>query len=244
MPNSNAEKTDFSQRPVRIEHDGPQGVGLSEWEEMDPATLASGTPLQRGHLYDEVPEIGYLAGVWDCTAFDDKPGPYSVDEYMFLLEGKVIMGLPDGTEITEKAGEAFVLPQGLQCQWKMPGYVRKIFMIAENKGSGSAKNPSLHRVTKPSLTQPESNDEVWSERISFCNADGKMRVAQVHYATAFTGKQHMNCVRLITVLEGSVNIAGGAFKVGDSFYCHPELEAEWTIAAGTSWIEARYLRDG
>lgn len=162
---------------------------------------------------------------------------------MFLLEGSVIIEMCDSTEMTVNAGEAFVLPQSLQCQCSMPEYVRKIFMIAESKGSDSAKNPSLHRITKPSLTQPVSNDGVWSERISFCNADGKMRVAQVHYATELTEVQQMNCVRLITVLEGSVNIGGEAFKAGDNFYFQPELEAEWTIAAGTSWIEARYLRD-
>lgn len=140
------------QKPAtKIEANGPNDVGLEDWEAMDPKALASGAPVQRGYLYDEHEPDGYLAGVWDCTAFDDKPGPYPVDEYMLLLEGQVIMEMPDGTSVTIEAGEAFIIPKGLNCQWKMPGYVRKIFMILENNLDSEASNASLLQVTKPTM---------------------------------------------------------------------------------------------
>ncbi|MEM9371864.1 MAG: cupin domain-containing protein, partial [Pseudomonadota bacterium] len=124
--------TDTVSGVIPFDHSDRDGSGLVEWEALDPANLDSGDPIQRGKIYDEDQSSGYMSGVWDCTAFVDRPGPYAVDEFMFLLEGTVVMGLPDGTEVTINAGEAFVLPKGLDCHWKMPGYVRKVFMIVDD----------------------------------------------------------------------------------------------------------------
>ena len=54
-----------------------------------------------------------------------KFGPYEVHEFMFLLEGSITMALADGTKVTINAGEAFVIPKGLPCQWIQTDYVRK-----------------------------------------------------------------------------------------------------------------------
>ena len=74
---------------ILIDPNGPNG--LQQWEQMDYKNLVSGTPVQRGHLYHEIQEQGYMVGVWDCTAFTDQMMPYSVDEYMLLLAGDVAM---------------------------------------------------------------------------------------------------------------------------------------------------------
>ena len=47
----------------RFHPDGPPGKGLERWEEMDPAELMSGEPVQNGHTYHEIEAEGYLAGV-------------------------------------------------------------------------------------------------------------------------------------------------------------------------------------
>ena len=88
--------------------------GLEEWEPMDCASLVSGTPVQRGHLYHEIEEQGYMVGTWDCTAFTDQMMPYAVDEFMLFLEGDLTMVLPDGEEIKIRAGDAFVIPKGFE----------------------------------------------------------------------------------------------------------------------------------
>ena len=204
---------------IRIEADGPEGIGLSEWETMDPKALASGNPVQRGYLYDEGEEAGYSAGVWDCTAFDDAPGPYPVDEYMLLLEGTVIMEMPDGTEITINAGEAFVIPKGLNCQWKMPGYVRKIFMILEKSENSEAENPSLNRVTTPDMSSPENTtpDTIMNCEGVFQNADGRMSVTMTGFPQGLVGPVLSSARRIVSVLAGSVEINGSVFEPGDSF---------------------------
>ena len=107
-------------RVIRFEPHGPKDKGLAEWDPIDPAEIESGTPVQRGHIYHEIPEAGYMAGVWDCTANTLKFGPYPVHEFMFLLEGSVTIALADGSQTTVNAGEAFVIPKGLPCQWIQP----------------------------------------------------------------------------------------------------------------------------
>jgi uncharacterized cupin superfamily protein len=56
---------------------------------IDPADLVSGTPVQRGYLCDEIG--GYIAGVWDCTAQTAHMSAYEVDEFMYLLDGSLVM---------------------------------------------------------------------------------------------------------------------------------------------------------
>ncbi len=120
---------------IRFEPHGPGDTGLAEWDTIDPGDLEAGNPVQRGHIYHQDEALGYMAGVWDCTAMTGKFEPYAVHEFMFLLEGSIIMVLEDGTEITVNAGEPFVIPKGLPCQWKQLGTVRKYFMIFEDPGA-------------------------------------------------------------------------------------------------------------
>ncbi|MGF1444819.1 MAG: cupin domain-containing protein [Pikeienuella sp.] len=226
--------------PLRVEPNGPAEGGLTEWEAMDPAALASGTPVQRGHLYDEDEGLGYSVGVWDCTAFDDRPGPYPVDEYMLLLEGKVIMEMPDGTEITIEAGEAFIIPKGLTCQWKMPGYVRKVFMILDRPDGAEAANPSLNRVSKPPMGALGGAGEqtVVVSHTAFLNADGRMAVTRHDYPQAVTGAQPATVNRLVTVLAGGIELDGTAFRPGDTVYLQMGQTHRWRITEGTRLIEA------
>ena len=94
-----------------------------------------------------------MVGIWDCTAFTDQMMPYTVDEYMFFLEGELTMLLPNGTEIEIKAGDAFIIPKGFECQWKQTGFVRKIFMILDGEvpNAGNASLKRLRCKTFPSL---------------------------------------------------------------------------------------------
>ena len=75
----------------KFEAEGSSNNGLKEWETIDPNNLISGNPIQRGHIYHENPNIGYMTGVWDCTEFVDQMGPYPVDEFMLFLEGELFL---------------------------------------------------------------------------------------------------------------------------------------------------------
>ena len=223
----------------RIEGNGPNASGLIAWDPLDPATLASGTPDQSGYMYDEDEARGYSAGVWHCTPFDDAPGPYPVDEYMLLLEGTVVMALPDGSEVRINKGEAFVLPQGLECQWKMPTDVRKIFMIVENDGRTTSENPSLTKVTKPSMVPfTFETDVVEKAETVFASADGQMSVTRRGYREAIRGPIPSAGQRVLTILSGRIGVGGDSFGPTDSLFVDAQYRGDWHISAGTTWLEA------
>jgi uncharacterized cupin superfamily protein len=73
----------------------------------------------------------YKAGpqVFDIT------DPYGVDEFMFFLEGSVILTSSDGTAMTVNAGEAVTIPKEWIGRWETEGY-RKIWVIYSEDGSG------------------------------------------------------------------------------------------------------------
>jgi uncharacterized cupin superfamily protein len=225
---------------LRFDHNGPNG--LEQWEQMDYDGLVSGEPVQNGHLYHEISEHGYMVGVWDCTAFTDQMMHYAVDEYMLLLEGELTMLLPNGAEIEIKAGDAFIIPKGFECQWKQTSFVRKIFMILGGQVQ-DAENASLKRITVPNLAQPNGADVTMLRR-DFLNAAGNMCVeVQGHGAVAQMGRSS-DAHELITVLEGLLQLDDGemvhVFKTGDTAYLHQGDVVDWKTSAGTRLIVASY----
>lgn len=223
---------------TRINTDRLKGDALSEWPAIDPSNLVSGVPIQTGVLFEEIDAIDYSVGVWECTAFVDKSGPYPVDEFMLLLDGSVIMEMPDGTDITTRAGEAFIIPKGLECQWKMPGPVRKIFMILDGATPSGSDNISLHRITKPPLDagrQPDPGALV-TRLIHYMNHDRRMQV----YTDSFGAEQHGPAPQrgrhLVHVLDGDVRLGDDPdhhYTKGGNFYLLPNNDLTWTVQAGT-----------
>ena len=230
---------------TRITTKGPNEAELEAWPVMDPAGLESGAPVQKGILYDEDPAPDYSVGIWECTAFVDRPGPYPVDEFMLLLEGTVEMAMPDGTSVTVHPGEAFVIPKGLECQWKMPGTVRKIFMILDGTepgtGSDAAQNAGLGRITVPLLGQPVHRDvtppaTLTTREVYFVNHDSRMTVHIDTFHDSLHGPAPQARRHLIHVLSGEVRTDGAsdeAFGPGDSLYLMPGSGLSWRVAAGT-----------
>ncbi len=229
---------------TRFHRDGPPGKGMERWEEMDPSELQSGEPVQHGHTYHEIEAEGYIAGVWDCTAFVDHMGNYSVDEYMHLLEGTLIMRMPDGEEVHLKAGDAFVIPKGLKCQWEQPGYLRKFFMILDGDVPDAGDNPSLSRVTVPNADIALADGAVESERVDFVNAAGTMEVVtSVHAATSMPLRP-VTANALISVLEGELKLTADGttetFGKGDAVYVKQGSTVGWETPKGTRLFQARY----
>jgi len=229
--------------PQRINFHNPDGSGLEPWEEMDPTALLSGTPVQRGYLCDELG--GYIAGVWDCTAFEDNPGAYSVDEFMYLIDGSVIMAMPDGSEIEVKAGEAFVIPKGLKCQWKQPGYVRKVFMILDGPEAAPASNASLDRVTVPELSGPELGTALSANRTDFVNAAGNMRVAVSAHSASLAAARPAPANQVIIVLDGALTLTHNGieqtFSKGEAVYLPQGCVTGWQTTDGTELLTSSFV---
>lgn len=233
----------------RFAENGPEGIGLAEWDRIDPANLVSGEPVQRGHIYHDDAAAGYLVGVWDCTAQTEKMGPYAVDEFMLLLEGELVMGLPDGSEITVKAGQSFVIPKGFECQWRQTGYLRKFFMILDGPVSKAAENPSLHRIVVPDLKIAPNIGQgtVAVERTDFINANGSMRVGVSRWTAAHIPACNIAAHQLIHVLSGRLVLATGGcdetFERGQTAYIRQGGRVGWQTEADTCLLWSSYARD-
>jgi uncharacterized cupin superfamily protein len=228
---------------IRFEHDGPAGKGLDRWPAISPANIVSGTPVQNGHTYHENAGAGYTAGVWDCTPYTDRAGPYGVDEFMLLLEGTVVMIMPDGSKVAVTAPQSFVLPKGLQCQWKQPNYVRKFFMILDGPVPEGASNPSLGRVVLPDHSALElPDDAVEVERVDFVNAAGNMQVRLRQCAASTVPEHSAGANHLIHVLEGALLLTQGStiqrFAAGDTAYVTQGSRVGWQTEAGTRLLQA------
>ena len=61
--------------------------------------------------------------------------PYGVDEFMFFLEGSVMLTSADGAVTTVNAGEAVTIPKEWIGRWETKGY-RKIWVIYSVDGEG------------------------------------------------------------------------------------------------------------
>ena len=229
---------------TRVAHSDREGTGLEAWDPIDPDSLVSGTPVQRGRLDDSDEAAGYLAGVWDCTAFTGHTEPYPDDEFMLLLEGRLVMRMPDGTAVPVEEGEAFVIPKGLECQWEQPDYVRKVFMIVSDPVEEAADNPSLTRITKPDLALGPAEGTVATAHTWFENSTARMSVAVEAHAGGEAPGAASPDHELIHVLAGALTLsAGGAgerIAAGETVYIRAGTAVARTHAPGTRLVVSRY----
>lgn len=240
---------------VHFEPHGPAGRGLERLEDIPADQLIAGTPVQRGHGYLEVKELGLSAGVWDCTPMTTKPGPYPVHEFMLVLEGEVTIVEPGGVEAggretTIRAGESFILPKGLHCSWKQTGYMRKFYVIFDDPSGAAAPEPSALAVIRPDPRAALAPMEVdpapivgslpkQHARSWFTDPTDQWTVG-VWDATPYERKvAPFPRYELMHLLEGSVTLTDGqgggqTFRAGDTFLV--------PMGAPCGWKSTEYVR--
>jgi uncharacterized cupin superfamily protein len=218
---------------MRMEPRGPAGKGLEDWGGVDPAELVSGTPQQHGHMYLDDAARGLTAGVWDCTAMHTKMGPYSVDEFMVLLEGSVTILHQDGSQLTVNAGESFVIPKGTVCSWTQAGYVRKFFVIFTDPAKTPVTDGARLRAFKVdpgvALAKADGPDPAlvisgtpeWADKLLYQDVTGQFLVGV--WSTTPYARKVIEFPRheLMHILDGEVTITdavggGQSFAAGET----------------------------
>lgn len=232
---------------VRFEGHGPKETGMQVWEPIPADTLTAGTPVQRGHLYFNDEKTGLMAGVWDCTPFTSKPGPYPVNEFMHVLEGSVTIVEASGRQTTVKAGESFIIPKGTPCHWHQSENIRKFFVIFPDKAGTKTADAAKLGVIKLDTGQPLGPSDIPDKSIFtgpvptqhartwFDDASGQLTVG-VWDTTPFSRHPALfPRTELMHLLEGSVTIGSGAaaqtFKAGDTFLVPEGAPYTWTSTA-------------
>lgn len=220
------------------------GDGLDDWGEIPAADLVSGSPKQRGRYCFNAPDIGLSAGVWDCTAFEGRMSPYSVDEFMLLLEGSVTVTEANGRVTRVEAGESFIIPRGLECAWKQDGYVRKIFVIYENPAAPVPKKPAADHVIKldpgaklepcagPDPAMLNGPEPRCTEHVAYTDASGQLTIG-LWSATPYDRKAApFGRYELMHFLEGQVELhdggaSGQAFQAGETIFAPRGVPLGW-----------------
>jgi uncharacterized cupin superfamily protein len=94
---------------------------------INPAWIIAGSPVARALTLSRSPEGTLTSGLWDCTAGKFR-WIYAADEIVHILEGEARVS--DGTRTHALApGQVIYFPRGLQAEWEVPKYIRKMFVL-------------------------------------------------------------------------------------------------------------------
>jgi uncharacterized cupin superfamily protein len=123
---------DESPAPVRLDPEKMAGLGLTAippdaYQEilvagelnMRVATLFEGTEL-RVSMFESTP-----------AKTDHRTRPTDVDEFVYVLSGKLILTEPNGSAHEYLPGDALVLPVGYTGTWEMQGNYRELVVLMQ-----------------------------------------------------------------------------------------------------------------
>ena len=228
---------------------GPLETPMVEWETMPAEELISDAPIQKGHEYINLPIKDNLggrltAGVWECTPFETVMAPYSVHEFMHVLEGSVCIVDQFGQSQTFRQGDSFVIPKGTICSWKQTEYIRKFYVIFEDNFDittlASNDLAAIRIDTKGDLPELANQDPeqfigsvpTMHQRNDYTGSASRF-IAGVWDSTAMTRVPGViGRSELMHILEGSGSIINGdgvsfSFSAGDTFLVPMGMGYQW-----------------
>ena len=115
--------------PITIEKHFLEGQGLVVTDPetaSDEGVSTEGTINSSSHLFFE--------GKISAYVFDVDPGRVRIDglpydEYIHVLEGRLILTPDDADEVEYKKGDSLILPEGYRGYWTMPEKYREFVII-------------------------------------------------------------------------------------------------------------------
>ena len=223
----------------RARREEASGAGLTRRPPYPRENLVTEPPVHSGHLYVNDEERGIKIGVWECTPHSSKMQPFAVNEFMILLEGRVTMVEQDGKATTVQAGEAFVVPKGVICQWRQSEPVRKYFAILSNgPGSAPADESAVTKASsapKPATAIRDADMPFESGSIIYANKPNTYSLAVLRTSTEMSRSVVSQAYRLLRVESGSLTLSGAdevetTFKAGDVVLINPGKPVVWTAS--------------
>ena len=230
---------------TRFDPAGPPGKGLEPINEITADMVEEGSPSELCHNYYTSPSGLLSAGVWKCTAHTLKFGRYPVDEFMLVLDGSVTIVHEDGFEDTFRAGDAFVIPKGLPCQWKQSESIRKIYVILADPSVELPAEPVSARAIRLSpnegleeleLSNPENFEggtPTQRDCTAFEDATGRFSAGTWTCSPMRRKAQRFGRIELMCLLEGGMTLTDDAgvehsFTAPDVVFEQPDTVSAWT----------------
>lgn len=130
-PSSPIPDAPVASRAIRLEPNGPVGIGLEALVLPDPSIFIGDAPTQHDHTYFTDTTDQMTAGTWTCTPMHRQPLPFPRIELMCLLEGSVTLTDASGTQHAFHAPDVLLVPRGLVNSWHSTDNVRKYYCILD-----------------------------------------------------------------------------------------------------------------
>ena len=119
--------------PVPIEKSFLEGKGLTEGDpsEFDDEGM---TPENPDEPVGKFSTHNFFTGKIMASVYECDPGKVRIDnlpydEYVHILEGRLILSVDDGETFEFKQGESLVVPRGFTGYWHMPEKYREFIII-------------------------------------------------------------------------------------------------------------------
>jgi len=121
-----------SPAPVRLDRDKIAGLGLTAippdaYQEI----LVAGELNMRVASLFEGKELAVSIFESTPSKTDHRTRPTDVDEFVYVLSGKLILTEPNGTRHEYAPGDSLVLPIGYTGTWEMQGNYRELVVLAQ-----------------------------------------------------------------------------------------------------------------
>ncbi len=230
--------------PIQFLAAGPEGHGLQAGDAIDPSQLDAGEPVQHVHNYftDETGQL--TAGVWTCTPITERIGPYSVNEFMLVLEGSVTIVDQNGHEETMRAGEAFIIPKGMPCIWKQTEFIRKFYVIFDDPSGEAIADPDALKVIRidtgaeaPAIGEQDTSRYIGDTPTQhllnlFSDVTKQLNIGLWDTTDMHTKPQPIERNELMHITAGTVTIRNGSgpgqvFNAGDTFMVPKGMSYQW-----------------
>lgn len=223
-------------------------------DELTANLFVSDLPIQHSHLYYADEDLGLYVGVWDTNDMIETGGPYSCEEFMWLIDGEAtIKNNKTGVFEKAKSGEAFIIPKGYDCQWHQSGYLRKFFVIWENPNELNPNKTNHEGIIIPKIDTPLSamvtaqpfqittDSSIPQEHIDYKDITGKFLTGSWASKTFNSEMRPFPYHQFSYVLSGSITLTDSKdlphiFKTGDAFFIPKDV-----VCSGQSDTEVRLL---
>lgn len=114
--------------PVRMDPDKLAGINLPAGEPFVPnKDLLDGNHEPKGEVLFYGEQL--VAEVYEDRAATMRMEPFTFDEFVLVLSGKLVLTNADGVTEEFVAGDSLVVPKGLSGTWKMEGNYRELVVI-------------------------------------------------------------------------------------------------------------------
>jgi len=121
-----------SPAPVRLDRDKIAGLGLTAIPpDAYQQILVAGELNMRVASLFEGKELAVSIFESTPAKTDHRTRPTDVDEFVYVLSGKLILTEPNGTRHEYAPGDSLVLPIGYTGTWEMQGNYRELVVLAQ-----------------------------------------------------------------------------------------------------------------